>query len=458
MGEIFLADAEPIKGVSRRCAIKIVLKEYSRRPEVVDLFKREAALAIQFTHSSVAAVYDFGIQQGQFYLAMEFVDGISLRALSEALSLFHNRLALEDSIYIAKEVCSGLDYVHRFVDPKTGTHAGVVHRDVSPQNIMINREGEVKIIDFGVAKSVSSPDKTNDNGLIGKIRYLSPEQAHGKRVSAQSDIFSLGIVLWELVAGERVYDDLTQAQLMSAVQNVAIKPFPPELKVPSEVVGIIEKATACDPAHRYKSAQEMFTDLTTFLNSYFPTHSHMAFRSRIRAYLPKPQVEPSHSTTVKQSEELKITSFREDSRATFRRDRAPYLGRGTVLLLGILLALGGVYYVRQRGVDIPVIKQLPQHAKEIIKEVRRLPEAGSEETVGEGLKSESWVVIEVSSSPVGAEIYMNRTSTGKRTPARINISGLKSTHLTLRLKGYEDCSALLNAQLGTYNCPMKRKR
>ncbi len=204
MAEVYLAQQTGPAGFSKRLVIKKIHPHLAHNEEFVGMFLDEARVAAQLNHPNIAQIYELGEDEGQYYIAMEFIDGWNLRQVNKKLRRVGLRIPAELAARIAAEVCAGLDYAHRFKDP-SGRNLRIVHRDISPQNIMISRDGVVKVIDFGIAKAATNQQLTQGNVLKGKFSYMSPEQAAGKKLDRRSDIFSLGVVLFEMLMGEKPF-------------------------------------------------------------------------------------------------------------------------------------------------------------------------------------------------------------------------------------------------------------
>ncbi|MBF95173.1 MAG: hypothetical protein CMH58_08460 [Myxococcales bacterium] len=204
MAEVYLAQQTGPAGFSKRLVIKKIHPHLAHNEEFVGMFLDEARVAAQLNHPNIAQIYELGEDEGQYYIAMEFIDGWNLRQLNKKLRRMGMRIPPELGARIAAETCAGLDYAHRFKDP-SGRNLRIVHRDISPQNIMISRDGVVKVIDFGIAKAATNQQLTQGNVLKGKFSYMSPEQAAGKKLDRRSDIFSLGVVLFEMLMGEKPF-------------------------------------------------------------------------------------------------------------------------------------------------------------------------------------------------------------------------------------------------------------
>ena len=203
MAEVYLAKSVGATGLNKFFAIKRILPQFSSNEEFVAMFKEEANVAINLNHGNVVSIFDFGIEKSQFYLVMDFVEGRNLRQIINELKKNNKSFSIDQALFMIKETAAGLDHAHRCTDTKTGRPLNITHRDMSPQNIMVSFEGEVKVIDFGIAKAETEQEETKAGTLKGKFGYMSPEQAEGLPIDPRTDVFALGIVLWELLANDR---------------------------------------------------------------------------------------------------------------------------------------------------------------------------------------------------------------------------------------------------------------
>lgn len=271
MAEIYLAKAPGAENVTKFLAIKRILPQYSQNNEFIEMFKEEAKIAIHLAHSNVVSINEFGEQSGLFYLAMQYVDGKNLRQALNRFKKEKQYFTLPQVVHIIKESAKGLDHAHRCVDGTTGAPLNITHRDISPQNIMLSYDGEVRIIDFGIAKAESKIETTKAGTLKGKFGYMSPEQAEGYEVDFRTDIFSLGIVLWELLAQDRLFVSNNEINTLKKIRECHI----PSLRkldpnIPQELERITNKALARDRTLRYQSSEELAQDLQVFLNKHYP--------------------------------------------------------------------------------------------------------------------------------------------------------------------------------------------
>lgn len=278
MAEVYLAKSSGANGVSKFLAIKRILPQFTDRPDYVEMFKDEAKIAINLNHSNVVSIYDFGIEKKQFFIVMEFVEGRNLRQVINELKKLGVQFTVEQIVYMIKEVAAGLDHAHRCIDGTTGKPLNIIHRDMSPQNIMVSYEGEIKVIDFGIAKAGNQLEETKPGELKGKYGYMSPEQAEGTAMDIRTDIFSLGIVLWELLAHDRLFTANSEAAIMRKVRECQIPPIRKiNPSVPVELEKIVHKALAKDMNLRYQNSAMLHRDLNRFLNTKYPDFSAQDF-------------------------------------------------------------------------------------------------------------------------------------------------------------------------------------
>jgi len=266
MAEVFKANAVSMEGFEKLVAIKKVLPGLTEDDRFLRMFLDEARLSLFLNHANIVQVFDIGTgADGAYFIVMQFIDGANLKKITGTLAERGSKLPLELAVFIAMDVCKGLAYAHnkRSTD---GQPLGIVHRDISPPNILISREGEVKIMDFGLAKATGNLEKTDPGVVKGKFGYLSPEAAHGEEVDLRTDIFAVGIVLWEMLAGRRLFhgeSDYETLHLVRKAEVPSLRSFNPD--VPAELEAIVRKSLAQDKLQRFSSCQEFGSVLTQFL-------------------------------------------------------------------------------------------------------------------------------------------------------------------------------------------------
>jgi serine/threonine protein kinase len=257
MAEIYLACAEGTQGFAKPVVIKRVLHKLVEDPKFVTMFLDEMRIAAALDHSNIVRVYDVGKSEGEYFLAMEFLDGEDLSRVLRASAARGQSLPLEHVIAIVCGVCAGLHYAHEKVG-LDGQPLNIVHRDVSPENIFVTFDGDVKLLDFGVAKSARQVLHTDAGVLKGKLRYLSPDQCSSARLDRRSDIYTLSVVLWELVTQRKLVRGKARSEILRAiVDDDAPPPSAFEPDFPPELERIVMKGLARDPAQRYQTAQEL---------------------------------------------------------------------------------------------------------------------------------------------------------------------------------------------------------
>jgi eukaryotic-like serine/threonine-protein kinase len=257
MGEIWLAERKGISGFSKRVVIKTILEAFSDDPDLVEMFLQEGRIAAGFTHPNIAQTYDLGQVEYTYYIAMEHVHGHDLRDLLISNIELGLHIPLNLVLRIIAETCEGLHYAHSWKDDE-GTPAGIVHRDISPHNILVTFDGGIKIVDFGIAKASHHASRTRSGVLKGKYSYMSPEQVRAKNVDGRADIFALGVVMYETVTGRRLFKRESEMSTLDAVLKADV-PSPTRIdqSVPRSIEAILMKALKPDPSKRFQTAREM---------------------------------------------------------------------------------------------------------------------------------------------------------------------------------------------------------
>jgi TonB family protein len=257
MAEVWKARMRGVEGFQKTVAIKRILPHMTDNAEFVGMFIDEAKLAAQLSHPNIVHIFDLGKIGRDYYIAMEYVEGKDLRSLLNAGRHKGLYLPLSLCLLIASRVANALDYAHRKRDFEN-RELGLVHRDVSPQNVLLTYDGDVKLCDFGIAKAVSKASQTLMGALKGKLQYMSPEQAWGRPVDARSDLFSLGSVLFEMLTGERLFPGDSEISVLESVRQGKVRsPRQVNPAIPKEVDDIVVRALAVAPQARFQSAGEM---------------------------------------------------------------------------------------------------------------------------------------------------------------------------------------------------------
>ncbi|HJL17779.1 MAG TPA: serine/threonine-protein kinase, partial [Sandaracinaceae bacterium LLY-WYZ-13_1] len=265
MAEVFLAKSTGAEGIEKILVVKRVLPTFARSPKFISMFVDEAKVAMRLNHPNIVQVYAFEQVRDEFLLAMEFVDGLDLGRLISAGRRQGRRIPPALCAYVVSEVSKGLDYAHNRKD-ESGQPMDIVHRDVSPQNVLLSYEGIVKIADFGIARARLVSEET---GVIkGKFSYMSPEQARGERVDRRSDVYSLGVLLAELLMNRSMYPGQQGMQVLEQVRDGKLTlPRQVDRDVPPELDEVVRRATSLDREERYQTARSLAGALSRWLHA-----------------------------------------------------------------------------------------------------------------------------------------------------------------------------------------------
>jgi serine/threonine protein kinase len=295
MAEIFLARQQGELGSSRRVVIKEVLPELSLDEAFARMLVREAKLAACLRHRNIVQVLDLGRESDRLFIAMEYVEGYDLNQLLRQLSRRRLPLPMQFALHVVREVLQALEYAHRAVD-SGGSPLGMVHRDISPSNVLVSFDGDVSLCDFGIARAIDADPRLRATDALGseaderraqrvrvagKSAYMAPEHARGESIDARSDLFAAGIVLWELCAGRRLYRG-TEAEMQALAQRGDVPRLPDRGFPNTEMLqSILDRALAVDPAARFQSAGEM----SNALEDYALSSGLMASQLRFGTFL-----------------------------------------------------------------------------------------------------------------------------------------------------------------------------
>lgn len=340
--------------LDREVAVKVLRYDFQNDQAAIRRFQREALAATELVHPNIVSVYDVGEEDGQQYLVMEYVKGMDLKRYIQT----QYPIAYDKVVDIMDQILSAMSLAH---------HHRIIHRDLKPQNILINEEGVVKITDFGIAIALSETSITQTNSMLGSVHYLSPEQARGSMATNQSDIYAMGIILYEMITGRVPFDG------ESAV-TIALKHFQDELpdihiysqQVPQALENVVLKATAKDPINRYKTTEEMQADLYTSLD---------ANRAQEAKWSPVPILDETRAIEPIEEVVPEAPSVPEDvveEQPTKKKPKRRWWILPLIVLL-IVLTAGGywVYASGRQEVTIPDVSNLSQTAA-----VEKLTNAG----------------------------------------------------------------------------------
>ena len=279
MAEIFLARTEKKEGVSQFVVIKRILPQFSSNKKFRTMFKHEGKITSHLRHTNMVYHHEFGVEKGIYYIVMEHVSGCSLKELVNKSKKSNNKFPTPIAVNIVRSMASALHYIHNSIDPETGQLLSLIHRDVTPHNIMVGFNGDIKLIDFGIAK-VSGIDLTNSGVVKGKFSYMSPEQISGAKIDHKSDIFSLGVVLWELLAGKKLFSGTNIQSVFGKIRDCRL-PNISHIRagISPGLVVILKKMLERNSNARYQQADAVEKDLHLFLNKKYPNFSQVDFQN-----------------------------------------------------------------------------------------------------------------------------------------------------------------------------------
>ena len=445
MAEVFLARAVGIGGFERLLCVKRVLDEHVNDTELIDHLVDEAKLVSRISHPNVAQVFDLGKVGEQFYIAMEWIDGLDAMKLLEACEAKEIHVPIPAAAYIVMEIAKGLYAAHTTTD-ETGRPLGIVHRDVTPTNVLLSLEGQVKLIDFGVAKNLMRSRQTQVGVVKGKYNYLAPEQARGETVDARADVFAAGILLYELLAGEPLYPGTQAGEVVAKARGAKI----PKLKkarpdVPAELEAIMLRALTKDRDKRTQSAQLLVDDLERFLTATSPDFGAAQLAALVGYLFPDKVVASVDSdpmslgefvahkevslvtapgVVVKEDEDFEAAPTRVASPDEIANRRAQRLAGRSLTPVPALLPRparrAGASSSARVGVAIGLVTVLVV--------------AGAAYGAYELLRDPQ---VRVESSPAGAFVAIDGLGTGRATPTELSL-GPGEHRLGLVLDGYED--------------------
>ncbi len=502
MAELFLAIQRSMAGFEKLIVIKRILPQLAKDKEFVEMLLDEARIAATLNHPNVAHIYDVGVFEDQYYIAMEHIHGEDLRSIvrqmkKKAVTSF----PLEHALAIVLGCCAGLAYAHEKKD-LDGEPLNIVHRDVSPQNILVTFSGDVKLVDFGIAKAGRSQmEDTKSGKLKGKIPYMSPEQAQGEPLDQRSDVFSLGVILFELCTGRRLFKGSSEFDTMRLiVEGTYPRPRSINPNLPPRLEEIITRALAKDTSQRYQSAREMQGDLEGFIRAERLAVSPLSLGEWMQSlFSEKLSQQKQMLQEGRQLAEVIAAQVAEEEAAeasmsgvrSRRASKVPWV----LLLLVLLAAGGGAAWLLTRPKPPPAaptgpgviaitseppgaaiwldgdrrsertpatIRELPVGAAYTVKltadgfapftervELTNERQQATIEATLERPSASNYGVINVRTIPAGAAVLLDGTDTGSETPATIPEiePGVEHT-LALSLDGYVTKTVTLTMRAG----------
>ncbi|MBX7191862.1 MAG: protein kinase [Sandaracinaceae bacterium] len=299
MAEVFRAASRGVEGFERPVAIKRILPNLAADEDFVKMFVDEAKIAVQLQHPNIVEIFDLARAGDDLFIAMEYVHGKDLRAILDKVQGpdgRSGRIPVELAVHVTARICDALHHAH-FAHGPSGQPLGIIHRDVSPQNVIVSFDGEVKVTDFGLAKAAGRAVQTQAGVVKGKLAYMSPEQLRGQPIDQRSDVYGVGILLWEMLTGVRLFLGKNDQETLRRVYHAQIPPprsVRPELH--PELEAITLRALAKEVADRYASAEEMQEDLTSFLYGVGPSISTPGVSAYMRQLFPQAEPVPQPSS------------------------------------------------------------------------------------------------------------------------------------------------------------------
>ncbi len=476
MAEIFKGKALDLHGIEKIVVIKRILPHIAASPEFIEMLVDEAKIAVLLSHGNIAQVYDLGKVADDYFIVMEYVEGKTLSQMMKRLRSLAKLMPIPHAVALCAEIAHGLDYMHRKTDAE-GHLLHIVHRDISPQNVILSTSGTVKIIDFGIAKAKTKISTTDSGILKGKFAYMSPEHAEGEKLDHQTDIFSLGVILFELLTGQRLFKGKNNAETIRKVKKTKV-PTPSSFRsdIPKSLDEIIFKALKKERSERYSSAHHLAQDLTKFLVTHQPKFSARDLEKYLKEIFPEiinplpmpmelpvqkgpqedPEEETAHAATdaienkLKESEVYYVAAIepslsepsaplqKEPEEMPSKIAHLPRLlkGIGASVLFGIIIVLFFTFSHKRT-------EPLPELMTEKIEDPRPaqplslppLPAPVFKPTLPQKNDVTS---LKVDSIPPGASLFFNDTDTNKKTPAVLeNLAVGQPAKVGVHLEGYQ---------------------
>lgn len=438
MAEIYKAKTYGVDGFEKLLVIKRILPHCSADKDFITMLIDEAKLSVLLSHANIVQVYDLGKVAEDYYISMEFIHGVNLRDIMYRCREDRLPISTDIAVYIASEICKGLDYAHRKTD-HNNKPLNIIHRDVSPQNILLSYEGEVKIVDFGIAKAAMNISHTMAGILKGKIAYMSPEQAMGKKIDSRTDIFSVGILLYEMLTGSKLFTGESQFEILKKIRTTLLSPETLPDSIPAPLKPVIAKALAHKVDARFQHAGDLQIELTKYLYSTYIDFSPRKLAAFIRKIFTK-EITEEQTLAAKEAdvEDLTTSVDREEGAKQMdivhRDDTIPpkraakeavetsdtttpiapradtstkisgksppkvKKGRSILRMTMLLLALAGAAYAAVKYVPAVRFWELKEPRPETTEEA---PRFGS---------------LNITSMPSGASVFLDGKDTGRTTP------------------------------------------
>lgn len=456
MAEIYKAKTFGVDGFEKLLAIKKILPHCAADKDFIAMLIDEAKLSVHLSHANIVQVYDLGKVGDDYFISMEFIDGFNLRQLMNRAQESEQKIPDVLCVYLTSEVCKGLDYAHHRKDSHNNP-LHIVHRDVSPQNILLSLEGEVKIVDFGIAKAAMNMSHTLAGMLKGKVSYMSPEQALGKPVDFKTDIFSIGAVFYELLTGKRLVSGDTHFEVLGKIRSTRVTEasFAAETHIPEALRPILAKALAYRSQDRYDNAGDFQIDLTRYLYTTYRDFSPRQLSGFMKTWF-SGELEHRKEKTIQESQ---LLDAKTQSLLMQAREQENIVHRaGSVL--DDMSARSTDPSVAAEKAGVPGATPLPaptitehqaarrRHSLQWVIAVLLLVLAGGisayiYKVYYQGLPAPSetrlYGTLSIASDPAGASVHLNGKNTGLVTPATLNKLDLYIGHrITLEKPRYQN--------------------
>lgn len=490
MAEIYKGLAYDLHGIRRTVVIKKILPHVAAHREFIDMLVTEAKLAVQLSHSNIAQVFDLGKVGDDYFMVMEYVDGKSVSQIMRKAAQTFDPIPIPIAVHIAAEAAAGLHYMHSRIDA-SGKPLNIIHRDISPQNLMLTSGGTVKIIDFGIAKAATTIEITDVGVVKGKFAYMSPEQASGDPMDWRTDEFSLAVVLFEMITGRRLFKGKDNQETLRNVRRTNVpRPSMYRNEIPEALDDIVLKALSKPRDARYDSAGALRDDLLKFLHQFHPSfqnvdiehyigkifkddevsgrgeesHTPLLIIDRTQSAILEsfPIEEVPHSPDGDPPSQLSAVSADADEHSEWtpllgaprtNRQRQTLMLTALVAVLCAVAAVGlGVWRYHLIG-NAPMVWNAPQ---QVLPGAKPPPATGPVEIPSVPVQpppppppAEPFGDVIVTSEPAGAEIYLDDKTTGQVTPATI-VRLPADTHHTVavHMKGYKFWSVPVTIHAG----------
>jgi eukaryotic-like serine/threonine-protein kinase len=460
MADVYRARREGAAGFERTVVVKKILSSHNEDPQFVDMFINEAKIAARLTHPNIVQVYELGEQDSEFFIVMEYVKGKDLLRLLRTLAQNTPEAPAVPPLvaaYIARETARGLGHAHEHTD-EAGAVKPIVHRDVSPQNIMLSYDGQVKIVDFGIAKALDTmKEETRTGALKGKFAYMAPEQVGGHSPGPQSDIFAAGVVLHEMLTGRRLFKGASDYETLQKVQNMTVPPPSTVAKsVSPELDAIVLQALERDRKMRYTRAAHMARDLDVFLQSHrfavedmaeymkevFPADArddvpdgHMTSSYSINKAVQEPTAPSSPRAIAGTPSAVRAEQVEKQALAAAGRKRALVYGGAALLALAVAAIV--VVPIARKNSAAPKSDEPRMVVEPTVRPAEADKPIGDDKPIDRPLTAPAEGEVRVTSEPAGAQVYAGPKLVGT-APVTMHLGRGAATQVTLVHPGYED--------------------